>query len=72
MNAGCMAEPLAERSGEISVIAIPASVGYFAQRLAGLHRGPTLDAARGLVQAQRLDVAGAGTTAVREQCLEVT
>jgi hypothetical protein len=28
--AGCVTEPLAERTGEISVIAIPASVGYSA------------------------------------------
>jgi hypothetical protein len=49
MNAGCVIEPLAERTGEISVIAIPASVGYRAQRLARLHRRPD---ARSLIQAQ--------------------
>jgi hypothetical protein len=51
MNAGCVTEPLAERMGEISVIAIPASVGYLAQRLARLYRRSTLHYARSSVQA---------------------
>jgi hypothetical protein len=52
MNARCVAEPLAERMGEITVIAIPASVGYLTQRLARLHQRPALDTARSLIQAQ--------------------
>jgi hypothetical protein len=51
MNAGCATESLAERTGETGIIAIPASVGYRAQRLARFYRRPALDTARPLIQA---------------------
>jgi hypothetical protein len=61
MSAGCVTEPLAERTGEI--IAIPASVGYLAQRLARLYRRSTLDYARSLVHAQiNCPVRGGGSS----------
>jgi hypothetical protein len=72
MCARRMTETMAELSGEMGVIAKPARIGDFAQRLCVAERSPATHKARCMIQPQRINHFRAGRTALREQFLQIT
>ena len=71
VGARSLAEPAAEYSSEIIIIAEAAGVGDFAKRLVYAKRLPAAQKVGGVIQTKRLDEMNAGGTPLRKELLKV-
>src|SRR5258707_6012020 len=70
-RAGRATEPVAKFSGEMGVVAKPAGISDFAQRLACTYRRSAMQEARRVIQTKRIDEFAAGRAALRKELLDI-